>query len=217
MSAELQLLTNLLQASNPDARDEAWSRFIARFSPLLLHTAQTVVRDHDRAMDAYADLLHRLREQECRRLRQYSEGSGAQLTTWLVVVARRLCVDHLRQRYGRAPTAESRTADHAMRRRLEDLVAVELGQVTELTEPRAGPEEALRQRDLQLKLQATLAQLPPAHRLLLSLRFEDELPVGEIARLLHYPTRFHVHRTLTTVLAQLRRSLIARGVDRAEP
>ncbi len=210
-------LQGLLQARDALARDEAWARFVARFSPLLLHTARTVAREHDRSMDAYAHLLDLLRQDDWSRLRQYQEDSGAQFTTWLVVVARRLCVDFLRQRYGRAPTAPSRTADHATRRRLEDLVAVEIGEMAALTEPRAGPDETLRRRELHLALQASLAQLAPAHRLLLALRFEDDLPVREIAKLLHYPTPFHVYRTLNTVLAGLRRSLAERGVAESEP
>ena len=210
-------LQDLLQAGDPTARDEAWSRFVARFSPLLLHTARTVAREQDRTMDAYAHLLEQLREDDNRRLRQYLEGAGAQFTTWLVVVARRLCVDFLRQRYGRAPTAPSKTADHATRRRLEDLIAVEIGEVRALAEPRAGPDESLRRRDLHLALQAALAHLPPAHRLLLSLRFEDDMPVREISKLLRYPTPFHVYRTLNAVLAELRQALTTRGVADAEP
>ena len=210
-------LQDLLQASSATARDEAWSRFVARFSPLLLHTARTVAREQDRTMDAYAHLLEQLREDDSRRLRRYLENTGAQFTTWLVVVARRLCVDFLRQRYGRAPTAPGKAADHATRRRLEDLIAVEIDEVTALAETRAGPDESLRRCDLHLALQAALAQLPPAHRLLLGLRFEDNLPVREIAKLLRYPTPFHVYRTLNAVLAELRQVLAARGVADAEP
>jgi RNA polymerase sigma factor (sigma-70 family) len=210
-------LQDLLQASGAAARDEAWSRFVARFSPLLLHTARTVAREHDRAMDAYAHLLEQLHEDDGRRLKQYLEDSGAQFTTWLVIVARRLCIDFLRQRYGRAPAAPSRMADHAMRRRLEDLVAVEIGEMVALTEPGAGPDETLRRRDRDQALRTSLAQLPPAHRLLLSLRFEDDLSVREIAKLLRYPTPFHVYRTLNTVLADLRRRLATHGIAEAEP
>lgn len=217
MTAAPPELRDLLRASGAAARDEAWSRFVARFSPLLLHTARTVAREHDRAMDAYAHLLEQLGEDDSRRLKQYLEDSGAQFTTWLVIVARRLCIDFLRQRYGRAPSTASRMADHAARRRLEDLVAVEIGEMVTLAEPRAGPDEKLRRRDLDIALRACLAQLPPAHRLLLALRFEDDLPVREIAKLLRYPTPFHVYRTLNTLLAGLRRSLATRGVADAEP
>jgi RNA polymerase sigma factor (sigma-70 family) len=209
-------LRDLLQASGA-ARDEAWSRFVARFSALLLHTARTVAREHDRTMDAYAHLLEQLREDGSQRLRRYLEDSGAQFTTWLVIVARRLCIDFLRQRYGRAPTAPSKMADHATRRRLEDLVAVEIGEMVALPEPGAGPDVEVRRQDLELALRTALARLAPTHRLLLTLRFEDDLPVREIAKLLRYPTPFHVYRTLNTVLAELRRSLATRGVVEAEP
>jgi RNA polymerase sigma factor (sigma-70 family) len=108
-------------------------------------------------------------------------------------------------------------ADHAMRRRLEDLVAVEIGEMATLAEPGGGPDEQLRRRDLDVALRTCLAQLAPAHRLLLALRFQDGLSVREIAKLLRYPTPFHVYRTLNALLAELRRSLAARGVSDAEP
>lgn len=212
-----QELHDLLQAGTPAARDEAWSRFVARFSTLLLHTARKVAHEHDRAMDAYTDLLEQLRADDCRRLRQYVASTGAQFTTWLVVVARRCCVDFLRQQYGRAPAAPHRSADHAMRRRLVDLVAVDVDEVPHLTEPGAAPDAQLLERDLQGALKDILGQLTPAQRLLLSLRFEDDLPVREIAELLHYPTRFHVHRALNAVLAELRQRLLSRGIDRVDP
>jgi RNA polymerase sigma factor (sigma-70 family) len=217
MSAAPPELQDLLHASGAAAENEAWSRFVARFSPLLLHTARTVAREHDRTMDAYAHVLEQLRHDGGRRLRQYLDDAGAQFTTWLVIVARRLCIDFLRQRYGRTPTAPSRSADHATRRRLENLVAVEIGEMATLPEPSAGPDEDMRRRDLELAVRTSLAELAPAHRLLLTLRFEDDVPVREISKLLRYPTPFHVYRTLNTVLAQLRRSLAARGVVEPEP
>jgi RNA polymerase sigma factor (sigma-70 family) len=217
MAAAPPELQDLLQASGAAGKDEAWSRFVARFSPLLLHTARTVAREHDRAMDAYAYLLEQLRQDDSRRLRQYLEDSRAQFTTWLVIVARRLCVDFLRQRYGRAPTAPTRTADHAVRRRLVDLVGDEIGTMVALPAPGSGLDDELRRRDLHLTLQRCIAELPPAHRLLLALRFEDDLPVREIAKRLRYPTPFHVYRVLNGVLAHLRQDLAARGVGDAAP
>jgi RNA polymerase sigma factor (sigma-70 family) len=216
VSAAPRELRDLLEASGV-AREHAWTRFVARFSPLLLHTARTIAREQDRAMDAYAHLLEQLHRDDSHRLQHYVEDSGAQFTTWLVIVARRLCIDYLRQRYGRASTVPSGMADHATRRRLEDLVAVEIGEMATLAEPGAGPDEQLRRRDLESTLRTCLAQLPPSHRLLLSMRFQDGLSVREIAKLLRYPTPFHVYRTLNALLAELRRSLTARGVSDAEP
>ena len=50
-------LQDLLQASGEAARDEAWARFAARFSPLLLHTARTVAaRARNRLASALGEL-----------------------------------------------------------------------------------------------------------------------------------------------------------------
>jgi hypothetical protein len=49
------------------------------------------------------------------------------------------------------------------------------------------------------------------------MRFEHDLPVREIARLLRYPTPFHVYRTLNALLAELRLALRGRGVRDTEP
>lgn len=84
MPAAPQELQDLLQAGRASGRDDAWSRFVSRYSPLLLHTAHSVAREHDRAMDAFAHLPQQLRENEHQRLRQYSANGGAQFTTWLV-------------------------------------------------------------------------------------------------------------------------------------
>ena len=216
MGAAPQELRELLQAARPTERDAAWARFIDRFSPLLLHTARSVVRDYDQAMDAYAHLLEQLRADDARRLRQYSEDPRTRFTTWLVVVARRLCHDHVRQRYGRVrDTGGSDPLTRESRRRLIDLIAEELDGSTPLADPGDSPDAELARRDRTAALQASLAQLPAADRLLLAMRFEDDRPVREIAALLGYPTPFHVYRAVNTVLQQLRRSLLQRGIGDA--
>jgi len=94
-------LVGLLNASDPAAREVAWASFVKSHSRLLLHVARSIGRDYDAAMDAYAYLLELLRADDCRRLRAYAADGRSKFTTWLVVVARRLCLDHLRHRYGR--------------------------------------------------------------------------------------------------------------------
>ena len=218
MAAAPQELLDLLQAGPMAARDEAWSRFIARYSPLLLHTARSVARDRDRAMDAYSHVLEQLHEQDCRRLRQYVEDPRAQFTTWLVVVCRRLCIDHVRHRYGRLQGATSGgSADHAVRRRLAELVAERIDETDPIPDPAAGPDETLQRQDLIAALHSCLAHLAPDQRLLLTLRFEDGLSVREITKLLRYPTPFHVYRALSSVLGELRLALRRRGVRDPEP
>jgi RNA polymerase sigma factor (sigma-70 family) len=218
MAGVPQELLNLLQASRADERDEAWGRFVNRFSPLLLHTARSVISEHDRAMDAYAHVLERLREDDGRRLRRYVEDPRSQFTTWLVLVARHLCLDHLRQRYGRfRPDQSTDPAIKASRRHLADLIAKEIGQAGPLLDPSAGADEQLQRRDLASALDASLKRLSPAQRLLLAMRFEDNRSAREIAQLLHYPTPFHVYRALNTVLGELRGSLAQRGISDSQP
>src|SRR5204862_509166 len=81
--------------------------------------ARSLTTDHDAAMDGYAHVLERLREHDCRRLRGYAPDGRTKFTTWLVVVARRLCLDFHRHRYGRSDDpAPDAAAARAARRRL---------------------------------------------------------------------------------------------------
>src|SRR5688572_14416739 len=95
-----RLLDSAAHRGDPD---EAWAALVAKYSRLLMTVARDVAPGHDAAMDAYAFVLERLREDDCRRLRGFVADGRSSFTTWLVVVTRRLCVDHYRQRYGRAP------------------------------------------------------------------------------------------------------------------
>src|SRR5438309_109170 len=59
--------------------------------------------------------------------------------------------------------------------------------------------------------------LAAADRLLLKLRFDDDLSAREIAGLVGLPTPFHVYRRLNALLGELRRVLRQRGIHGAEP
>ncbi|HEX2722933.1 MAG TPA: sigma factor, partial [Gemmatimonadaceae bacterium] len=94
-------LQSLLTASAENV-DDAWSVFVAEYSPLLLHVARSVSHGRDQAMDAYAHVLEQLRRDQCQRLRRYETDPRSRFTTWLVIVCRRLCVDFHRAHFGRA-------------------------------------------------------------------------------------------------------------------
>jgi RNA polymerase sigma factor (sigma-70 family) len=167
-------------------------------------------------MDRYAAVLDRLRQDDFRRLRTYVADGRSEFTTWLVVVAQRICLDDRRHRYGRSrrPVGDSTDYDdeRAARRRLVDLVAskVDLSSISDTRSD--SPEDSVRVADLYHALQAALSHLEPRDRLLIKLRFEDELPMPEIARSLKFPTRFHAYRRLTQVLGDLRDALEDSGV-----
>lgn len=209
------VLSRLLPENCPSA-EEAWADFVAAHSKLLLYVARSLGGDHDAVMDRYACILEQLRADNFRRLRTYSADGRSEFSTWLVVVAQRICLDHRRARYGRSRTAEGDSASHkeerAARRRLVDLIAVEVD-LSFIGDTRSdSPEDTVRVADLYHALQAALSHLEPQDRLLIKLRFEDELPMPEIARSLRFPTRFHAYRELTRVLADLRRALVDYGV-----
>jgi DNA-directed RNA polymerase specialized sigma subunit len=53
--------------------------------------------------------------------------------------------------------------------------------------------------------------------LLLRLRFDDDLTAQEIAKLLQFPSPFHVYRRVNALLGVLRRALEQRGFESAVP
>jgi DNA-directed RNA polymerase specialized sigma subunit len=63
------------------------------------------------------------------------------------------------------------------------------------------------------KLGAALAALDPRDRLLVRLRFAEEMSAREIGELMKFPTVFHVYRRLEIVLRTLRDGLVRAGLD----
>jgi len=215
------VLERLLHASEPATSEAAWSAFVSAYSRLLLHVARSGGREYDAAMDRYTQVLEQLRQDDCRRLRAYAADGRSEFTTWLVVVAQRICLDHGRHRYGRYRLASDESAargeDHAARRRLVDLIGAEVD-LAALADPgRVDADDAVRLAEMHRSLQAALTSLAPADRLLIKLRFEDGLPMPEVAANLGMPSRFHAYRRLTEVLDLLRRALERVGVREAEP
>ena len=205
------VLSRLLNPSAPPAEDEPWAEFVRLYSRLMLHVARSLGGGHDAAMDRYAYILEQLRHDDYRRLRTFMADGRSEFSTWLVVVAQRLCLDHHRQRYGRAraplcdrPAYEE---ERRARRRLIDLVSAEVDLEVLRDATASSPEDELHASEAHSTLVSALDRLPTRDRMLVRLRFEDELPMPEVARALGFPTRFHAYRRLTLVLAALRREL----------
>jgi RNA polymerase sigma factor (sigma-70 family) len=169
-------------------------------------------------MDAYAHVLEALRENGCRRLRAYAPHANVKFSSWLIVVTRRLVLDYLRHRYGRSRSEDlDRQHEQQTRRRLENLVADEVDPDQIAGESISLPDAAVRRQQLEDAVHEALTRLKPSDRLLLALRFEDDLPVREIAVTLGMSSVFHVYRRLSVVLAELRAALGNKGISEAEP
>lgn len=214
-----QVLARLLEAADDSARDSAWKSFIAEYSRLLLYVTRRTTPDYDSSMDAYAFVLEKLREYDLRRLRGYASDGRGKFTTWLVVVSRRLCLDHHRQRYGRTGLAESDGDMHARaaRRRLVDLATSDVDNVLAAHATDDDPDSELRRAELERALDVAVTELPAPDRLLLRLRFYDGLSGAEIAALMHFASPFHVYRRLNHLLNGLRQRLVRLGVHSSVP
>jgi len=207
-------LERLLRADDGPTLDQTWSQFAEEYGRLILHVARAQGGQHDDIMDRYTYVLEQLRRDDFRRLRGYVSDGRGKFTTWLVVVIRRLCMDELRSRYGRerGGTGEAQR----QRRELADLVGVEVD-VDLIAGAGASPDEILQATELSDRLNAAMAELEPSDRLILRLRFQDEVPVSEIARVLSFPSVFHVYRSLNRIYEQLRATLGETGVRDATP
>ena len=212
-------IANFLHGETHDTREDSWGSFLARHNRLLLRVAYAAAPNREDAMDAYAVVLEQLRQHGGRRLRTYRADGRSKFTTWLVVVARRICVDYLRQKYGRYEPASKDAAnvDRTSRLALVELVGGEVDPTSIADDNAALPDEALRTEELSARLNGAVRELSNDDRLLLKLRFDDDLSASAIARLVGLPTAFHVYRRLNGVLAQLRARLSARGIESAEP
>lgn len=214
-------MARLLAAANPSERDAAWEAFVHAYTGLMLRVARSLGGGQDAAMDRYAFVLQQLRQDDHRRLRAYGRPGAGSFDLWLIVVTRRLCLDHHRQRYGRSRSAhladEAADEDRKTRRRLTDLVSAQVD-VAAIADPAADPpDEALAKAERARAIAAALDGLPPRDRLLLRFRFVEDLPAREIAGLMAFPTVFHVYRRLDAVLRMLRQTLRRAGMDDPEP
>jgi RNA polymerase sigma factor (sigma-70 family) len=214
-------LRTLLDADAAASKDHAWSAFVNAHSRIILHTARSMGGDYDAAMDRYAYVLEQLRCDDYRRLRTYVADGRGKFSTWLTVVARRLCLDHQRERYGRVRQGGHHGHDEserrAIRRKLADLMSEELDPERMGGSPDATPEAELRTRQLADAVSSAVSGLSGRDRLLLALRFQDDLPARQIADVMNFPTPFHVYRRINRVLAALRQALEQRGVDDPTP
>lgn len=209
-------VVQLLHSAGDPEQLAAWQAFVERYSRLLLRVAFDFGPGYDGAMDRYAFILDELHRDDYRRLQRFVADGRGRFSTWLTVVARRLCLDHHRGRYGRARRAgrsPTGAAERLTRRRLVDLTSVtddvdRIGQVAGVE-----PGDDLSDSERREALQRAFQELAPQDQLLLTLRFEKDLTAGEIAVLLRMPTPFHVYRRLRWLLRALRVRLHGAGVE----
>jgi RNA polymerase sigma factor (sigma-70 family) len=211
-------LNQLLHATELPDREAAWEELIARHTRLLLSVARSFGGDNDSAMERYAYVLGKLRENEFRRLRAFDVNAGATFSTWLTVTARRMCLDLHRSKFGRlrAEHKDDRSAVvHATRKALGESFMNDVDADT-IPGDREQPDVDVIHGHRDECLRDAINHLTPRERLILTLRFEDDLSASRIADVMGLPSPFHVYRRLNSILSSLRSRLISHGIENSD-
>jgi RNA polymerase sigma-70 factor, ECF subfamily len=160
---------------------DALSTLIARYQNRVYRYLLRLVRRPAEAEDLFQQTWLRVAE----KIRSYDPARN--FDAWLFTVARNLAFDHLRRIQ---PDSLDEPADQDSRdnTRLSRLVSAD-----------PGPHDQLMARERASHLARALETLPAIYREVLSLRFEEEMKIEEIAVVLAAP--------LSTVKSRLRRGL----------
>jgi RNA polymerase sigma-70 factor (ECF subfamily) len=159
----------------------ALSALIARYQNRLYRYLLRIVRQPSEAEDLFQQTWLRVAE----KIRSFD--ASRNFDAWLFTLARNLAFDHLRRIRPSsldAPLGDDESGDTIVSRMVSG-------------EP--APLDQLLARELSSRLGAALDSLPLVYREVLSLRFEEEMKIEEIAAVMGTP--------LSTVKSRLRRSL----------
>ena len=163
-----------LKRGDPDAV----SAILARYQHRLYRFLLRMVREPATAEDLFQQTFVRIIE----KIGQYNARSSFE--TWMFTVARNLAIDHLRRQQGFSLDV----TDESGGTRADRLVSASRGALDTLLE-----------YERAVLLAAAVAELPVIHREVISLRFEEDMKLEEIAEVVGIP--------LSTVKSRLLRAL----------
>ena len=87
-----------------DLSEIAWEEFLKRYSKLILKVCWKFEKDYDKVMQQYLFTCEKLAENNYSLLKKFNSDfneKSPKFTTWLVVVARNICIDYYRIQHGR--------------------------------------------------------------------------------------------------------------------
>jgi RNA polymerase sigma-70 factor, ECF subfamily len=160
---------------------DALSTLISRYQNRLYRFLLRLVRDRSEAEDLFQQTWIHVAE----KIRRFDPSRN--FDAWLFTVARNLAIDHLR-RIRPASLDQPISEDESQDTALDRLVAHD-----------AAPLDRILEKERASRVGTALDELPFAYREVMTLRFEEEMKIEEIAQVLGIP--------LSTVKSRLRRSL----------
>jgi RNA polymerase sigma factor (sigma-70 family) len=256
-------VTDLLEHLSSGRGDAAWSEFLARYSPLIMHVVRRHGLDDDSATETCNYVCASLSDDGFRRLLCFRPDGPARFKTWLIAVVSNLCVDQRRKEQGRSrpPQCVSRLPEldqqvyrciyerrmsrgqclQTLMPRFPDLIDATVSEINarlftlltpqqrwqlsvrtsppkpvvrdegsdeddparQVVDPGPGPDELTAHLQEQRRLQDALSKLPAEQRLLLRLRYEQDLTLAEVARLTGQSDLFRANRKIQVALDTL--------------
>lgn len=258
-----ETVTELLERLSSGSAGDAWSEFLARYSPLIIHVIRRHDTDHDRATECFRYVCGALGDDGFHRLLSFRADGPARFKTWLMAVVSNLCVDWRRKQSGRIRPARSvmhlpdldQQVYHCiyvqrmsraqclqeLMPRFSELTDAKVSEINarlfalltpqqrwqlsartsarrpvvrgvtpegddpawQVAEPGPGPEDLIEESQERRQLEDALARLPARQRLLLRLRYEQDLTLSEVARLTKQPDPFRANREIQAALKAL--------------
>jgi RNA polymerase sigma-70 factor (ECF subfamily) len=160
---------------------DALSTLVSRYQNRLYRFLLRLVRDRSEAEDLFQQTWVHVAE----KIRRFDPSRN--FDAWLFTVARNLAIDHLR-RIRPASLDQPVSEDESQGTAVERLVSKD-----------PAPLDRVLENERSSRLGTALDELPLAYREVMTLRFEEEMKIEEIAQVLSIP--------LSTVKSRLRRSL----------
>ena len=160
---------------------DALSTLVSRYQNRLYRFLLRLVRDPSEAEDLFQQTWVHVAE----KIRRFDPSRN--FDAWLFTVARNLAIDHLR-RIRPASLDQPVSEDESQGTAVERLVSKD-----------PAPLDRVLENERSSRLGTALDELPLVYREVMTLRFEEEMKIEEIAQVLSIP--------LSTVKSRLRRSL----------
>ena len=182
-------IQDILDLLRSHEHEEAWSLFLREYGGLTFQVVRHFERDADNAADCFQFVCEQLVANSFRRIRKFEPHGTATFTTWLRAVTRNLCIDWRRRQFGRRRTPESGPQ------------LTLLDDAANISDPQPNPEVQALEVERKTLINIALRRLETRDRLLLRLRFEEDLTLDQIARLLDLGNAQRVDRQIRQVLS----------------
>jgi len=180
-------------------REQAWRDFLQLYAPVIQQVVRLFEIDADSAADCFLFVCEHLAAGNFRRLRKFNPDGPASFPTWLRAVVRNLCIDWQRKVHGRSRSGAQ------VRPQMETLEA------GAITDPRPDPEMRATDKQRKAALRKMVSRLPAPDRLLIRLRFEQELTLDQIAKLTGLKDPQTADRRVRRILESMREGFVPGG------